>query len=134
MADVVVTCPKAFFREWIEEGDAALEGDGAAWARAWSGDAEYGWNMNTRICPTILPGERVYVVAHGRLRGYSPLVEVERNPTRFGQRARFALVRRGGAVAVTIPEPVKGFQGFRYRWWERDVEVPFPDWRTEGVS
>jgi hypothetical protein len=134
MSDVVVTCPKGFWREWIEEGDAAHGDVLAGVRRPWHGELEYGWNLNTRACPSILPGQRVYVVAHGRLRGYSPLVAVEHNPTRFGQRARFALVRRGDAVAVTIPEPVKGFQGFRYRWWERDAEVPFPDWRTEGVK
>ena len=36
----------------------------------------------------------------------------------------------GGAVAVTIPERVTGFRGWRRRWWERDAEVPFPGWRT----
>jgi hypothetical protein len=96
----------------------------------WGRDLEYGWNLNTRFCPTILPGERVYVVAHGRLRGYAPLVKVERNTRRFGQPARFALVRRGDAVACTIGQPIRGFQGWRYRWWGREVELPFPGWRA----
>lgn len=49
-------------------------------------------------------------------------------------RFEFALVRRAGAVAVTIPEPITGFRGWRYRWWPREAEVPFPDWRTQGVG
>jgi hypothetical protein len=41
---------------------------------------------------------------------------------------RYALVRHGDAVAVTIDEFVRGFRGWRYRWWNRDIETPFPDW------
>lgn len=33
-------------------------------------------------------------------------------------------------MACTIPAPVTGFRGWRYRWWSRDDEIPFPDWRT----
>jgi hypothetical protein len=29
-----------------------------------------------------------------------------------------------------VDEQVPGFMGFRYRWWDRSIEVPFPDWRT----
>ena len=56
----------------------------------------------------------------------------------------FALVRAGGAVACTIcqgpddgagsPVPVKGFQGVRYRWWDRAVEGPFHEWQTWGLT
>lgn len=80
--------------------------------------------------PGIEPGERVYVIAHGRLRGYAPLVRVHSLGNRHD------LIRCAGAVAVTIPpdSPVaptlKGFQGWRYRWWRRSIEVPFPDWRA----
>lgn len=89
--------------------------------------------------PTDLqPGDRVYVVAHGALRGYAPLVRIQH--TEEG----FALVRAGGAVACTIcqgpddgagsPVPVKGFQGVRYRWWDRAVEGPFHEWQTWGLT
>jgi hypothetical protein len=37
---------------------------------------------------------------------------------------------RHGAVAVTIPERIHGFRGYRQRWWPREAEQPFPDWRT----
>lgn len=120
MSDVVVTVPKTFYYEgkvglaaWTAEGD--LPGD------EWSGLDSHFYMGGTP--PDIQKGERVYVVCEGKLRGYAPLVRIEiYGPTRF------ALVRRGGAVAVTIPEPVRGFQGYRYRWWNVEDEVPFPDW------
>jgi hypothetical protein len=42
-------------------------------------------------------------------------------------------MREGGAVAVTIAEPIRGFMGWKYRWWSADDEFPFLDWKTEGV-
>jgi len=44
--------------------------------------------------------------------------------------SRACLVRRNGAEAVTISDPIVGFQGWRYRWWDRSAEVPFPEWRA----
>lgn len=114
MSDVVVTVPRGLWDEWIDEGD--LPGE------PWMGD-EWAYHLGGPV-PTIAPGERVYVVAHGQLRGWSPLVRLERNATRF------ALIRGGGAEAVTIPEAVRGFRGWRYRWWPRGLERPFPWWRT----
>lgn len=115
MSDVVVTVPKSFGLDtWIAEGDAAGE--------PWSGE-EWHFYLGGHP-PKIEPGERVYVLYNGRIRGYSPLVRVERNGI-----GRLALVRHGDAVAVTIPEVVRGFQGWRYRWWNRSIEIPFPDWR-----
>ena len=35
----------------------------------------------------------------------------------------------GEQLAIAIDEPVRGFQGFRYRWWDRRQERPFPDWQ-----
>ena len=117
MADVVVTVPKSFgLQKWVEEGDAAGE--------PWTG--QY-WAFYLATVPKIDPGERVYVVCDGRLRGWAPLVQVEtRNLSR---RAGCALIRGGGAVAVTIAEKIIGFRGFRYRWWERSVEKPFDSWK-----
>jgi hypothetical protein len=120
MSDVVVTVPKDRWADWLDEGD--LPGD--EWG---TGDANrdgwYDFYLGGAL-PKIEPGERVYIVAHGRLRGYAPLVRLSRS----------SLVRQGGAVAVTIPEPIRGFQGWRYRWWDRSIEVPFPNWQTEGVA
>lgn len=117
MADVVVTVPLSFgWDTWIEEGDAAGE--------PWSG-TEWHFYLGG-YPPDIDRGERVYVVHNGALRGYAPLVRIDYGDYGGG----YALVRHGGAVAVTIPEYVRGFRGFRYRWWSRDHEVPFPEWRN----
>ena len=115
MTDICVTVPKAQWQAWIGEGD--LPGEEAQYE-------SHFWIGNLR--PTIAPGERVYIVAHGKLRGYAPLVRVE-SPCEL-RPERMCLVRAGGAEAVTIPEPIRGFQGWRYRWWRRSAEVPFPDW------
>ena len=125
MTDVLVTCPMRLWTAWVEEGDAA--GEPA------TGEE---WGFYTYGCrPDIKPGERVYICAHGRLRGYAPLVRLAWDldgigPTNF---ARLAFVRAGGAVAVTIPDRIVGFRGWRYRHWPREAEVSFPDWKTAGV-
>ncbi len=117
--DVVVTVPKRLWESWKSEGD--LPGQEAEY------ESHFWVNAMTSLCK---PGDRVYVVAHGRLRGYAPLVRSERscqlNPSRS------CLVREGGAAAVTIDEPIRGFQGIRSRWWNRDDERPYPDWQTDG--
>ena len=126
MSDVVVTVPINFTHPsgpglrgldaWCAEGDAAGEPEtGSEWAFTTGGGR-----------PDIHPGERVYIVCEDRLRGYAPLVSLEFDYDAW----RVHLIRRGGAVAVTIPEKITGFQGWRYRWWKREAEVPFPDWRT----
>ncbi len=117
MSDVVVTVPMGVWFDWIDEGDAAGEPE--------SGE-EWGFIMGGPP-PRMQPGERVYVVAHGLLRGYAPLVRIARTDQGF------ALCRKGGAVAVTIPEAIPGFRGWRAPWWKREDEVPFPRWKTEGV-
>jgi hypothetical protein len=111
--DVVVTVPKWFgLRQWINEGDAV----GTPWSgQLWHFDCGGGR-------PNIKTGERVYIVCQDRLRGYAPLVRLEWN----GHRGSF--IRGGNAVAVTLSENVKGFQGWRYRWWEYSKEMPFPNW------
>lgn len=115
MADIVITIPKKVWAEWLEEGDCAGE--------PYTGRRYVYWTGGRN--PTIQPDERVYVVAHGRLRGWAPLDYA------YGDNAgRIAFVRKGGAVAVTIEEPIRGFRGFRYRWWPLADEVPFPKWRT----
>jgi len=113
--DLVGTCPKDFYTAWIAEGDAA-------------GDPETGenwhWFTRDRKAPSIQPGDRFYVVAHGKLRGWAPVIRVD--AFRDGS---WGIVRRGGAVASTIPQPIPGFRGLRVRWWKREEETPFADWR-----
>jgi len=123
MADIVVTVPKSFqykglkgLAAWVSEGDPAGE--------EWSG-TEWGFFMRGNPPTRISPGERVYVVCENKLRGYSPLIRIHN----FGSN-QYALIRRGDAVAVTLEDPIKGFQGYRYRWWDRKDEIDFPDWMT----
>ena len=118
MPDVVVTVPKNFthpsapgkrgLAAWLAEGDAPGE--------PWSGEE---WFFTTWGAePDIEIGERVYVVCEGRLVGYAPLTDL----LVLGREINF--VREGGAVACTIPTPITGFRGWRYRWWDRSEEVP----------
>jgi len=117
--DVVVTVPKSFgLDQWIAEGDAAGE--------AWSGE-EWHFYLGGHA-PNIQKCERVYIVYNGKLRGYAPLVRVERYLDESGTIPSYALVRHGGAVAVTIDQTIKGFRGVRYRWWNYEDEKLFPDW------
>lgn len=110
MSDVLVTVPKNRWAEWVAEGDAPGDEESGAEYVFWVGGP----------LPDIKPGERVYICAHGKLRGYAPLIRAVPG---------YGLIRGGGAVACTIDEPITGFRGWRYRWWSRDDERPFPDWR-----
>lgn len=124
MPDIVVTVPKRIWYDWIAEGDAVGEPE--------SGEE---WGYSTwGLHPDIVRGERVYIVAHGRLRGYAPLTQCVFNANGFGQLGQVVLGRKGGAVAVTIDEFIRGFRGWRYAWWKREDEKPFPNWQTEGVD
>lgn len=116
MADVVVTVPLSFgLDRWICEGDPV--------GAPWSGEL---WDFGVGGGkPDIEPGERVYVVFNRKVRGYAPLVALEK-----GGPAYWYLVRGGDAVAVTIDESIIGFRGWRRRWWDRAVEKPFPEWQT----
>jgi len=118
MTDVVVTVPKRLWFDWIEEGDAI--GEPAT-------GEEWGFFLGGPM-PKCAPGDRCYVVAWGKLRGFAPITRVAR--TERG----FAICRGAGAVAVTILTPIVGFRGWRYRDWDRAIEEPFPAWRTEGVT
>ena len=117
--DLVVTVPARIWTAWLAEGDQAGGPRRVG--------VEYWFNTPTR--PQVEPGSRVYVVAHGKLRGYAPLHRIDPDPQSKGGKG-VLLIRRGDAVALTIPDPIKGFQGYRYRWWSLDLERPFPTWRT----
>ena len=114
MVDLVGTCPKDFWPDWIEEGDAA--------GRPESG-TEWGWWTNHHLRTAGRPGDRFYVVAHGRLRGWAPIVRVDRG----------CIIRRGGAVACTISQKIPGFRGLRVRWWSREEEEVYSEWMTDNI-
>jgi hypothetical protein len=117
--DLVVTVPKKLWPDWIAEGDAA-------------GDAPTGeeWGFHVSQRPRIGRGERLYVVAWGLLRGYAPVVRVHE----VGPRS-FIICREADAVACTVKSGMRfdGFRGARARWWEREQEVPFLEWKTAGL-
>lgn len=127
--DVVVTVPKHVWWDWLAEGACANEPSIAE-------VGEYHW-FGSGICPTIGPGERVYIVAHGRVRGWAPLVRIDRPSVPlqawWWRGAQWGLVRREGAAACTIEQGVLGFRGWRYRWWHREDERDFPEWQTAGI-
>lgn len=122
--DLVVTVPKDRWFGWIAEGDAV--GDPP------SGE-EWGFFLG-RNKPPIEPGDRLYIVAWGMLRGYAPVTRLQL----FNDHAdppAWVICREAGAVACTVRggKRFDGFRGFRHRWWEREEEVPFPEWRMEGL-
>lgn len=112
MSDVVVTLPQGTLDAWASEGDLPDE--------QWDGKTFYIWTLG-KIIPRINAGERVYIVYQRHLIGYAPLVRIAQvAPQQFG------LIRGGGAVAISIPQEIPGFRGYRYRWWERSEEYPIP--------
>ena len=115
MSDLVGTCPKDFWERWIAEGDAAGE--------PLTGE-EWSWYTKDRLAHQISRGDRFYVVAHKKLRGWAPV-------TRLGDLGQegWEICRRGEAVACTVPFAIPGFRGLRVRWWKREIEIPFPEWR-----
>ena len=114
--DLVGTCPKDFWLEWIAEGDAA--GDPVT-------GEEWGWYTRDRKAALIKPGDRFYVVAHGKLRGWAPVMRLDR-----AGGDGYVICREGGGVACTIDAPIQGFRGLRQRWWPHEIERPFPEWKT----
>lgn len=149
--DVVVTVPMRLWEEWLAEGDLPGEKwSGTFWSFYLRGTipnlpplhlgespmrvdeamgplAGFGGQPRSNLWQHIADGVRCYVVAHRRLRGYAPLAAIELTPAR---RQLVAFIRRGGARAVTIEDPILGFRGWRYRWWSRNNEQPFPGWKT----
>ena len=121
MTDLVGTCPKTFWEDWIAEGDAASDKPGVIHPSITG--IEWSWYTRSALALKIQPGERFYIVAHGKLRGWAPVTRLGRLEASW-----FEICRRGGAVACTIPEIIPGFRGLRVRWWKREDEVPFPDW------
>jgi hypothetical protein len=118
MSDLVVTVPKDFWPDWIAEGDAVGEPKTGT---------EWSFYVGARK-PSIRHGERLYIVACGRLRGYAPVTRVA-----LARAGQWAICRQGGAVACTIDQEIRGFQGFRQPWWIRSDEMPFPGWQIVGV-
>jgi len=112
MVDLVGTCPRDFWEEWIAEGDAVGESETGQ---------EWSWFTRHRLIRAIEVGDRFYVVARGKLRGWAPVTRITSE----------AICRRGEAVACTLAYPVPGFRGLKRRWWDRSDELPFANWDTD---
>src|SRR5207244_2308275 len=93
--DVVVTVPQRLWLCWLAEGD--LPGDPPSESGLW--DFSIGPHA-----PPVVPGARVYVAAHGFVRGYAPLVEVQRGIS-VGQ-----LVRAGGGARARPPARARRYE------------------------
>ena len=119
--DLVGTCPQKDWAEWLAEGDCAGEPPTGR---------SYCWYTRHPLWRLARTGSRFYIVAHGRLRGFAPVLGIQTNLFLTAG----TIIREGGAVAVTIPQSIKGFQGLRERWWDRADEVPFPDWRLTAAQ
>ena len=119
--DLVATVPKTRWDDWLAEGDCA--------GTPTTG-AVYAWVTSSPVARYCRTGDRLYIVAHGKLRGWAVIGQVERFILALPRPAQYEINRAGGAVACTIPTAIPGFPGLRKRWWDRKLEVPFPDWRT----
>jgi hypothetical protein len=118
--DVVLRVPQGRWLNWLAEGDLPGDLPGDEPTETWA----FGVGC---VVPDLPPGSRCYVMAFGKVRGYAPVAEDEL--------AAGAFLRRGGAVAVTVPwlQSGRGQWCWRYRFWEREQEVPFPAWATDGL-
>ena len=120
--DLVGTCPKTEWNEWLAEGGCAGDLPPANIYPCFVHE----WATRSLIAKKIKPGDRFYVVSHGKLRGYAPVVRVDESSW---DDTFSGIIRGAGAAAVTIPTPIPGFQGLRKRWWDRADEIPFPEWK-----
>ena len=117
MSDVVVTVPKNFTHPCApgKRGLAAWLAEGDAPGTEWTGTE---WDFTTYgPLPMFIPGDRAV--------GYAPLLRILYEKARFRNGcAPLCFVRGGGAVACTIYQEIRGFRGWRSRWWERSEEKP----------
>jgi hypothetical protein len=118
--DLVATCPKNFWNSWLDEGDAAGTSE--------SGEEFAWWTRSLAALKSLQPGDRFYVVCNGKLRGWAPVTRVIQQED-SQCRPIFGVCRKGGAEACTIPQVIPSFRGLRKRWWEREEESSFPDWK-----
>lgn len=119
---IVVTVPRERWDEWIGEGD--LAGDPPS-------DREHAFCVFGDEPPAM--ASRLYIVAHGHLRGYAPIIRIDRKLMGRGKGAYgkggWLIIRQGGAVACTIHAGTPGFPGWRKKWWSDEQEIPWTQWR-----
>lgn len=134
LMDILINIPPHRWADWLAEGDLA--------GAVWSGREHM---LEILMQPTIEPGERVYIMQGGIVRGWAPLLRMER--TYSMGRWMTQIIRGGGAQAVTAmclwpdlclcpilwrgPHPkILTVRVMAYRSWDRIDEWRFPDWQT----
>jgi hypothetical protein len=136
MTDIVV--PVKRWTDWLAMGDLA--------GQLWSGREHA---LSLHCLPDIEPGERVYILHAGIVRGYAPLIRIEQGF--HAGRLLTYLIRGGGARAMTpmcsMPNGCRckdsiwmapharhfGAIGvFQYRDWDYRDEWLLGDWKTAG--
>ena len=107
--DILVTTPKSEIDTSREEGEA-VEEHGGYWFRTF------------RFRPKVVPGDRIFFVEDGLIRGYGIIFDV----SRLSEAAECDFTGRqwgtqGGYIVkyrdwdwLKTPVPHKGFQGIRY--------------------
>lgn len=123
MADIIVTTPKGEMQNAADEAADVLEAGGGRYFRTFRHSP-----------PNICPGDRVFYVEDGFVRGFASVVE-----TVAGGRRRcdttgrewgegFHVIMDARSWKWIAPIPMVGFRGWRY--WGRPVPATIGDWRA----
>lgn len=126
--DILIRLPQSRWLSWLAEGEWPGEEP--------TGECSFAVGSLGRVRSDLrAAGDvRCYVAAFGYLRGYAPVLRIDRT---VGEGNRFTdrIVRVGGAQAVTVPglDLGKGRGLWTLRSWEREAEVPFPAWATYAL-
>ena len=111
MSDIIVTTPKNQMANAAREAADCIAAGGGEYFR------RFPWSYY----PRIRPGERVYYVEDGYVRGYAVVSRVLHSPTgqtcdTTGRRwpAGFYVFMDAATWRWIRPIPMHGFQGFRY--------------------
>ena len=114
--DIIVTTPKAEMANAAREAEACKRDGGGEYFRRFPVDR----------APQVLPGDRVYYVEDGAIRGFAVVKRI--HATARGMPCATTGRRWPPGVYVFMdattwkwirPVPMKGFQGFRYKTFAR---------------
>ncbi len=107
--DILVTTPKSEIDNSRKEGEA-VEKDGGYWFRTF------------RFRPKVVPGDKIFFVENGQIRGYGTIFNVSQlsepaecdfSGRQWSQEGGF-MVKYKDWCWLKNPVPLKGFQGIRY--------------------
>ena len=109
--DIVVTIPKSEYRNDDKETELYK-----------TGEYEQFWTLN-RMPKNLSEGDRVYFVKHGQVDSSMKVIRIEKDSS---TRCEVTGREWKGNCQLFLSDlqeesneiNVKGFRGFRYRWWE----------------